>query len=228
MSGYFLPWHRVFIHLYEQALQQECNYTGTQPYWNWALYTNSLTSSPLFDGSPSSLSGDGASVTNASDIILGPNVTLPHGNGGGCVTSGPFTNMTVPFRSFAFTEAFTGIEPADRFEYTPRCLSRDLNTYIATRYTNESDISSLICDSKNISDFQATMSGTPGTYAMGVHGGGHFTMGSVGSDLFVSPGDPAFYLHHGMIDRVWTLVSQLLPIQRKLSPNLIFLTVAGS
>jgi Common central domain of tyrosinase len=29
--------------------------------------------------------------------------------------------------------------------------------------------------------------------------------GDPGADLFTSPGDPAFYLHHGQIDRLWTL-----------------------
>jgi tyrosinase len=38
----------------------------------------------------------------------------------------------------------------------------------------------------------------------GVHSGGHFTIsGDPGSDFYVSPGDPAFWLHHSMIDRVW-------------------------
>jgi len=33
---------------------------------------------------------------------------------------------------------------------------------------------------------------------------GHYTMGGdPGRDFFVSPGDPLFYLHHGMIDKVW-------------------------
>ena len=27
--------------------------------------------------------------------------------------------------------------------------------------------------------------------------------GDPGRDLFVSPGEPLFYLHHGMIDRTW-------------------------
>lgn len=48
------------------------------------------------------------------------------------------------------------------------------------------------------------MSGTPGTYDLGVHGGGHFTMGPIGSDFFASPGDPGFYFH-AQIDRMWTL-----------------------
>ena len=40
----------------------------------------------------------------------------------------------------------------------------------------------------------------------GVHGGGHLTIGGdPGADFYASPGDPAFYLHHAQIDRVWTI-----------------------
>lgn len=38
--------------------------------------------------------------------------------------------------------------------------------------------------------------------------------GDPGRDLFVSPGDPAFYLHHAMIDRVWWIWQQLDPETR--------------
>lgn len=38
----------------------------------------------------------------------------------------------------------------------------------------------------------------------GVHGGGHFTIGGdPGGDIYTSPGDPVFWLHHGQIDRTW-------------------------
>lgn len=54
------------------------------------------------------------------------------------------------------------------------------------------------------------MQGVPGSGTIGVHGGGHYTIaGDPGGDLFVSPGDPAFYLHHGQIDRVWTIWQNL-------------------
>lgn len=33
--------------------------------------------------------------------------------------------------------------------------------------------------------------------------------GDPGRDLYVSPGDPLFYLHHGMIDRTWWIWQQL-------------------
>lgn len=39
---------------------------------------------------------------------------------------------------------------------------------------------------------------------LGVHGGGHFSIGLGLQDFFASPADQAFFLHHGMIDRVWT------------------------
>lgn len=30
-TGNFLGWHRYFVHAYEQALRNECGYTGYQP-----------------------------------------------------------------------------------------------------------------------------------------------------------------------------------------------------
>jgi tyrosinase len=40
---------------------------------------------------------------------------------------------------------------------------------------------------------------------LGLHGGGHFSIGSMMQDLFSSPQDPAFMLHHAMIDRLWAI-----------------------
>ena len=42
--------------------------------------------------------------------------------------------------------------------------------------------------------------------SMGVHSAGHFTIaGDPGGDFYTSPNDPAFWVHHGMIDRTWTI-----------------------
>lgn len=87
-SGLFLPWHREFVWLWEQALRDECGYEGYQPFWNWALWAQDLAGSPLFDGSETSLSGDGEYVDYGGYQFGGAN--LPHGTGGGCATSGPF------------------------------------------------------------------------------------------------------------------------------------------
>lgn len=46
--------------------------------------------------------------------------------------------------------------------------------------------------------------------SLGVHGGGHFTIaGDPGADSFISPGDPAFYLHHSQVDRVYWIWQML-------------------
>ena len=37
----------------------------------------------------------------------------------------------------------------------------------------------------------------------GTHAGGHYPIGSQMADFFASPADPVFWLHHGIIDRVW-------------------------
>jgi tyrosinase len=55
-----------------------------------------------------------------------------------------------------------------------------------------------------------TMQGWPGSPDLGVHGGGHYSMGGdPGRDFFVSPADPLFYLHHAQIDRTWWIWQQL-------------------
>lgn len=44
------------------------------------------------------------------------------------------------------------------------------------------------------------MEATPGTQA-----GGHFAIGGIAIDTYASARDPAFYLHHAQVDRIWTL-----------------------
>ncbi|OGE52951.1 hypothetical protein PENARI_c009G07897 [Penicillium arizonense] len=68
-------------------------------YWDWGADADAMEKSPVFDGSDTSLSGNGASIPNQLDIKvpLGnytPTV-LPPGTGGGCVTSGPFASYIV-------------------------------------------------------------------------------------------------------------------------------------
>ncbi|GFF29867.1 tyrosinase [Aspergillus udagawae] len=220
-TGTFLAWHRYFIYQFEQALRDECGYTGDYPYWNWPADANSLETSPVFDGSDTSMSGNGAYVADKGDIALTmgnyPIVYLPAGTGGGCVTSGPFVNYTVNLGPAALNlpggEMTAQPNPLD---YNPRCLKRDLTTAILQRYANAPAVVKLILENKNIWDFQMVMQGVPGSGSIGVHGGGHYSMGGdPGRDVFVSPGDPAFWLHHGMIDRVWW-IWQTLDLKNRL------------
>ncbi|KAJ5168519.1 uncharacterized protein N7482_004113 [Penicillium canariense] len=214
-TGTFLAWHRYFVYEFEQALRQECGYTGHYPYWDWGADAAVMEKSEVFDGSDTSMSGNGVYIPNQPDIVLtlgnyAP-VYLPAGTGGGCVTSGPFKDYQVNLGPAALMLPGGNVSAATNpFNYNPRCLKRDLTSAILQRYANYTSIVSLIINNDNIWDFEMAMQGVPGSGAIGVHGGGHYSMGGdPGRDVFVSPGDPAFWHHHGMIDRVWWIWQNL-------------------
>ena len=88
--------------------------------------------------------------------------------------------------------------------YNPRCLKRDISEWVSSRFNKDSDSASLILNSSDTATFQTTMQGIFDQGLYGVHTGGHFTyQGDPAGDLFSSPGDPMFYLHHAQIDRTW-------------------------
>lgn len=106
---------------------------------------------------------------------------------------------------------------SDGYGDNPRCLRRDISNQLSSRYSRTEDIVSLITNSKNIGTFQDVMQGVGGGGfgggfggggggGMGVHSAGHFTIaGDPGGDFYTSPNDPAFWVHHGMIDRTWAI-----------------------
>ncbi|KAK8074628.1 Di-copper centre-containing protein [Apiospora hydei] len=189
-TGNFLSWHRYFTWAYEQALRNECGYNGTQPYWNWARWTTDIETSPLFDGSDLSMSGNGEKIAHQG---LG----VPTGNGGGCVQTGPFKNPMSP----AISPAPKANPRRDGFGHNPRCLRRDISNQLSSKYLTAQSIVNLITQSPGVARFQNTMQALNN-----VHTSGHFTIaGDPAGDFYTSPGDPAFYLHHAMIDRTWAI-----------------------
>ncbi|ROV87627.1 hypothetical protein VMCG_10622 [Cytospora schulzeri] len=98
--GQFLPWHRYYMRLHEVLLQQECNYTGAQPYWD---EQRDADAGPIED----------ASVWGTDDLSFG--------TGGresdGCVINGPFANTTLRLdMSFGVTD------------HTEYCLGRNFTS----------------------------------------------------------------------------------------------------
>lgn len=76
--GQFWPWHRYYMRVHEVLLQQECNYTGAQPYWDEQR-----------DADAGSL--EDASVFGSDDLSFGSNGR----EGDRCVIDGPFANSTL-------------------------------------------------------------------------------------------------------------------------------------
>ncbi|EJD52853.1 Di-copper centre-containing protein [Auricularia subglabra TFB-10046 SS5] len=230
-NGVFLAWHRGFIRLFESALQTECGYVGALPYWDWIKHHDNITASPLFDGSPFSLSGQGLPLTPEEKEKeppcwqIGTAITCPKGPGGGCATDGPFKNYTIGFLPTdpnAITNPEPGLPP-NVFNYQPRCFARDISQYIATNFQTPENLDNLL-STTSIKDFQDALDNVSGF--PGLHAAGHFAVGAVGGDIFSSPTEPAFYLHHAMIDKVWSQW-QSVHTSRVFGDNAIFGTLTS-
>ncbi|KAI9731319.1 MAG: hypothetical protein M1834_005222 [Cirrosporium novae-zelandiae] len=221
-TAYFLTWHRYFTWTYEQMLQNECGYEGGIPYWEWGLDAEDITASPIFDGSDSSMGSNGVNIySNTSGVIVwngapqsppSKQVYLGIGTGGGCVFEGPFKDWAVnmgPVGEPNYINYPNVTELTNILGLNPRCLKRDLRPWVAKTFLTFTNITSLILDYNTIELFQAVMQGDPRyitTAQLGVHGGGHYAFGAgAGLDVFTSPGDPVFFLHHAQVDRVYAL-----------------------
>ncbi|KAG7141896.1 Tyrosinase-like protein orsC like [Verticillium longisporum] len=198
----FLSWHRYFVWAYEKALREECGYRGYQPYEHWPYYASNPHDSPLFDGSDASMSSDGSKVPHAGYPWAAYNI--PPGDGGGCIMEGPFKDFKVNLGPMVpFLLDIPANPRPDGLGYNPRCIRRDINR-VAANFSNEQYTYDLITKETDISSFQTVMQGDFNSLNIGVHGGSHFMVGGdPGGDFYISPGDPSFYLHHAMIDRVW-------------------------
>lgn len=98
--GQFLPWHRYYMRAHELLLQQECGYTGAQPYWD---EQRDADAGPLEE----------ASVWGSGDLSFGTGGR----EGDGCVDDGAFANTTLRLdMSFGVTN------------YTDYCLGRNFTS----------------------------------------------------------------------------------------------------
>lgn len=154
------------------------------------------------------MSGNGAYRNHTGAYIpsaAAPFIYLPPGQGGDCLTSGPFQNMQVNLGPVAPVLSYAPANPSpDGLGYNPRCVRRDISTVASQEALTDNNITSLITGNTDILDFQNTMQGNFPAGLIGVHTAGHFLVGGdPGGDLFSSPGDPYFFLHHAQIDRTW-------------------------
>ncbi|KAF2032406.1 Di-copper centre-containing protein [Setomelanomma holmii] len=188
--GHFLPWHRLFTLAYETLLREECGYRDAQPYWDWTLDSSAskFIASPVFDA----VSGFGGNGPLTSPYNASAN-EVPGRTGGGCVPSGPFSNMTVhlgPFASLARND---------------QCLKRDFAPDYAVTYLSKANVDKVL-NQLDYGWMARTLEGGTSFDQSKIHAGGHFgvggTFGQMG-DPFASPSDPIFWLHHANLDRVW-------------------------
>ncbi|KAF1927043.1 Di-copper centre-containing protein [Didymella exigua CBS 183.55] len=100
------------------------------------------------------------------------------GLGGACVTDGQFANLAI------------NIGPGSG--NTPHCLARNGDA-AKTINTGQSMVDA--CNART------TFADMAGCSEGGAHAWGHNGIGAVMQDVYASPADPIFWLHHGFIDR---------------------------
>lgn len=106
--------------------------------------------------------------------------SIPPGSGGSCIVMGPFRNTTVSLGPFPPSYIETGV-PDNWTEANLHCLT---------------GVQSLLSVT-DIENFQFQLNP--------IHRGGHISVGGQLADFYVSPLEPAFFLHHAQIDRLWSL-----------------------
>ncbi|KAH7378447.1 hypothetical protein DE146DRAFT_320127 [Phaeosphaeria sp. MPI-PUGE-AT-0046c] len=220
-TGNFLSWHRYYVWAYEKALRDECGYEGHQPYWNWFKYQDNLRASPVFDGSDTSMGGDGSFVAHNGSVGGTGKIFLPSGQGGGCIMSGPFKGAQTNLGPI--NPAMAGqAKVNETFAHNPRCLRRDLTTFASSNWLTNENLYNLTLGpaAESIAAFQNELQGRFDDGFLGMHGAGHYSIGGDAGDLYSSPNDPVFFMHHAMLDRVWWIWQALHPNQAR--------TIAGT
>ncbi|KAK7429634.1 hypothetical protein QQZ08_003829 [Neonectria magnoliae] len=194
--GFFQAWHRVFVNQYEKDLRNLCGWTGGQPYWNWSLDSDSVEDflcSPLFD--PETGFGGNGPFINSTGWT---NITrqIPNKLGGGCVVDGPLVEGQWP----------VNMGPEKNTAYNSRCLRRDIAPEFAITKLNQARVDWTL-EAEDYYEFDVRVEGGITVPTHGYHGGGHLgvggDLGEVG-DVYTSPGDPLFFMHHANMDRLWT------------------------
>lgn len=139
----------------------------------------------MFDGSPYSFGGNGdkidlgdrgfSTIDIPGAVTLVQNTTASETTGGGCVTNGPFANLTIPFGPVGadITEAFR--HNPDNLKYRPHCMARDFKVVTASKTLTPEAVEALLA-SPNITAFNPNLAsfGVPGKPNLyNLHGKGH-------------------------------------------------------
>jgi tyrosinase len=196
----FLPWHRVFLNMYERALQIAANDTTLAiPYWDWTIdhKGGAATLSTIFNSQFLGSPVDGAVKDGAFCTIdnNGSALCPESGRSWPVRLDGPNLNRTIIFENYAEL-------PSDE---NMMDLLR-MRTYDVAPYHPFNRNGDIVMNTRS---FRVALEGwsRPANWTGSdsrLHNGVHVWMG--GSMLpMTSPNDPVFYMHHANVDRLWSL-----------------------
>lgn len=184
ITALFFPWHRWYLDAFERVLKTKCGFNGTMPYWNWSLDVADLSKSPIFESDPEYGIGTWGKEENDWHVIDG-----------------------------AFNESIRAypIPHIIRRQWTPQPFGNNL--IFPFEYSNKEAWANETATHKAMQgmidnhqgDSDAFFAAMEGPRAQGVHNAIHLSIGGDMSDPSPTPSDPLFWLHHGMLDRVFTM-----------------------
>ncbi|KAF2160296.1 hypothetical protein M409DRAFT_70480 [Zasmidium cellare ATCC 36951] len=190
-SPLLLHWHREFLYQMEDALIGECGWTEGIPYWSHAKYAHLPPSqNPLFDGTDTSLSGNGTPHRVANGTVVDDDCN--------CITSGPFADWVV---NIGPLNALCQNNPdANGLGYNPRCITRKFNTGVLGDMSYDVIVRT-ITQFTDITSLGVHIESSP----EGIHPNGHTMIGGMQTDIPGSSSDHAFYCHHAGLDFYFSL-----------------------
>ncbi|GJJ15377.1 hypothetical protein Clacol_009653 [Clathrus columnatus] len=194
-TGFFFPWHRLFVWHFEQTLIHQCHYTGSAPYWNWTLDSDDLGHSYLLTNSDPNIGfGNFGDEAHQQEVI-----------------DGALANFSL---SYPYPHLL-------RREYFPYPWKNLTPPWFTDPTLKVKDVISIDGISETINgfrgdfrEFQTHFERMQGPH-MGVHLalggdiGGFCIWGKPFCDSLsygnpgTSPSEPLFWLHHGFIDKIW-------------------------
>ncbi|KAH8194712.1 hypothetical protein TruAng_011124 [Truncatella angustata] len=182
-AGSFLSWHRYFIYSFERALQYECGYQGTLPYWNWGKTAKDPLNSPHMNGDKYSQGGNGVwDYHNCTSPIPGCAYCIPvvEGRRGGCVETGPYAGRMCNISATSPSLVAADVPVAGtNLSCGPRCIRRNISPNITATFSTDAKHLDLWTNSNyqtGIGLWQDRLQGKPFDQCdPGQHGAGHFT-----------------------------------------------------
>lgn len=213
----FLPWHRQFLLMFEDALRRVSGKNVTVPYWDWTdhssvrrVFANNFMGG---DGDPS------ADFTVTAGPFRAGKWRLNVHNSGLAYGLTTTSSLTRHFASWPASKLPTKAEvtrafSAPRYDVPPYNTSSDPAQSFRNALEGNKPATSAARVAACLPDGRTTPSVWPGQLTLHnvVHTwvGGVITPNAEGPRVFgtmtvplASPNDPVFFLHHANIDRLW-------------------------
>ncbi|KAB5589296.1 hypothetical protein CTheo_7266 [Ceratobasidium theobromae] len=202
LTGLFLPWHRLYVHEWTNALRSKCGYKGVAP------YAIDFENSSIWDPDPEvGLGGFGDPNDDNTVKTGGLNLTVTY----------PMLAFN-PLIHEIFLRQFSSAHKLRRnYQPLPFASIPGYETLQANLTFTPAEIQKLLAQPNgNFTSFQYYMEKGDGMHSAvhGITGGdlaGLCPRGSnsstcpfEGTPTF-SPNEPMFQLHHGNVDRLWWL-----------------------